>query len=101
MRITELDAPVHDLYRRPLNKHYSVPQIEKMRQGVEQIVDDIIEAIAEKGECDLVEDIAAVLPTRVTLEMVGVPKEDRDYITEASWQFMSSGHPRGLSTMIL
>ncbi|MGO4250375.1 cytochrome P450 [Paenarthrobacter sp. RAF54_2] len=94
VRITELDFPMHDLYRRPINKHFTVPQIEKMRQGIEQMVDDIIDSIAAKGECDLVEDIAAALPTRVTLEMVGVPKEDWDYITEASWQFMSSGHPR-------
>ncbi|WP_442006911.1 hypothetical protein [Paenarthrobacter sp. RAF54_2] len=57
-------------------------------------MDDIIDAVAEKRECDLVEDIAAVLPTRITLELIGVPREDWDYLTEASWQFMSSGAPR-------
>lgn len=53
-------------------------QTEKLRDDVERIVDDIIDAVAEKRECDLVEDIAAVLPTRITLELIGVPREDWD-----------------------
>lgn len=94
VRITELDAPVHDLYRRPVNKHFSVPKIATMRGEIEQIVDDIIDAVAEKGECDLVEDIAAELPVRVILNMLGAPQEDWPYLREAAWQWLASSHPR-------
>lgn len=94
VRITELDDPVHDLYRRPVNKHFSVPKIAKMRDEIERIVDGIIGAIAEKGECELVEEVAAELPVRVILNMLGVPEEDWPYLREASWQYLAASDPR-------
>lgn len=94
VQIARLDAPMHDVYRRPVNKHFTVPAIGKMKHDIETIVDDILTEVAERGECDLVEDIAAELPVRVILNMLGVPQEDWPYLREASWQFLAAADPR-------
>lgn len=94
VNITVMDDPVHDLYRRPANKHFSVPQIAKMRDAVSTIVDDILAEVSERGACDLVEDIAGELPVRVVLNLLGVPQADWAYLREASWQFLAAADPR-------
>ncbi|MDF2046463.1 MULTISPECIES: cytochrome P450 [Microbacterium] len=88
------DNPVHDLYRAPINKHFSVPAIGRLGSDVSGIVDEIIADVAERGECDLVEDIAAELPVKVILRMLGVPESDWPYLREASWQWLASADPR-------
>jgi cholest-4-en-3-one 26-monooxygenase len=94
INIATNDDPLHDLYRRPINKHFSVPAIGRLGQEVQGIVEEIIGEVAERGECDLVEDIAAELPVKVILRMLGVPEEDWDYLREASWQWMAAADPR-------
>lgn len=90
-----LDDPVHDLYRRPFNKHFSAPVIAKMRSDVERIVDEIILEAAEKGgEIDVVEDLATPLPARVILRLLGVPESDWDYLSLAAWQWLAAADPK-------
>jgi len=87
------DPPVHDLYRRPLNKHFSVPAINKLTQGVSDIVDECIADVAEKGECDVVETLAGELPVKVILRWLGVPEEDWPMLREATWQWLAPADP--------
>lgn len=74
--LVSLDPPLHGERRRPLNKHFSVPAVSRMQHRVEEIVDDIIAAIAPAGQADVVEDICALVPVNVFLSMMGVPKQD-------------------------
>ncbi|MEE2059141.1 cytochrome P450 [Rhodococcus artemisiae] len=88
------DPPIHELYRRPMNKHFSVPAVKKLAAETEAIVDEIIADVADLGSCDLVEDIAGELPVRVILRMLGVPEEDWPMLREASWQWLASADPK-------
>lgn len=88
------DDPVHDLYRRPINKHFSVPAVRRLSHDVDAIVDEIIAGVAERGECDLVEDLAADLPMKVILRMLGVPEEDWELLRVASWRWLAAADPR-------
>lgn len=94
IEISRSDNPWHDVYRRPMNKHFSVPAIAKLGHDIDAIIDEIIDDVAERGEADLVEDIAGRLPILVVLRMLGVPEEDWDLITLASWQWFASADPR-------
>lgn len=87
------DPPTHDLYRKPMNKHFSAPAINKMRGHVEEIIDEIIAGIAHKGEADVVEEIAGDLPVKVILRLLGVPEEDWALLRHAAWQWLSPAHP--------
>lgn len=92
--MSTLDRPLHDVYRRPLNKHFNVPTINKMRGDVEEYVAQIIDEVAEKGKCDLVSDIAAELPARLVLGWLNVPKEDWAMIKHWTWLFIAPSDPR-------
>jgi cholest-4-en-3-one 26-monooxygenase len=92
--IATIDDPYHNLYRRPINKHFSVPAIAKMSDDVDRIVDEILADISERGTCDLVEDIAAQVPGKVVFRLLGVPECDWGYLQEASWQWLAAADPR-------
>jgi cytochrome P450 len=76
VRAPSVDPPVHGLYRRPINKHFSVPAIAKMTEHLDSIIDSLILEAAEKEEFDLVKDVVAQLPVRAVFGLLGVPEED-------------------------
>jgi cholest-4-en-3-one 26-monooxygenase len=49
---------------------------------VREIVNRIVNGVIEKGECDFVEEVAAILPMEVICDMMGVPDEDRRRVYE-------------------
>jgi cholest-4-en-3-one 26-monooxygenase len=77
-----MDPPRHHLYRSIVNKAFTPRMVQELDQAVVAIVDRIIDNVIEKGQCDFVDDIAAVLPMEVICEMMGVPDEDRRGIYE-------------------
>jgi cytochrome P450 len=72
-----MDPPRHRQYRAIVNKAFTPRMVQGLDATVDRMVDDIIDAVAEKGECDFVDELAAPLPMAVICEMMGVPEEDR------------------------
>jgi len=72
-----MDPPKHRQYRAIVNKAFTPRMVRGLEGAVERMVDKIIDAVAEKGECDFVDELAAPLPMLVICEMMGVPEEDR------------------------
>src|SRR5687768_189976 len=64
-----------------------------MEPHVRNIANDIIDRVAERGECDFVTDIAAELPLQVILELMGVPVEDRHLVFEWSNRMIGFDDP--------
>ena len=52
-------------------------------------VDSVIDSVADRGECDLVKDIAMWLPLHAIADLVGVPEEDRKQVFE--WTELTFG----------
>jgi cytochrome P450 len=71
------DPPDHTRLRRPLAKAFTARRVEELRPRVEEIADDLLDAVAGRVEIDLVEDYALPLPVTVICELLGVPEEDR------------------------
>jgi cholest-4-en-3-one 26-monooxygenase len=88
------DNPVHDLYRRPVNKHFSMPAISKMQEHISASIDKVLDQAAEQGHCDVVEDLALGVPTNVVFTWLGVPQEDWPELHEAVWQYSAAADPR-------
>jgi cholest-4-en-3-one 26-monooxygenase len=76
VNIASADPPIHMSRRAPMNPHFSMPKVNRMRGEVEQIVEEIFQEVAPRGEADLVEDLAAQVPVRLFLPMMGIPQQD-------------------------
>lgn len=90
---THTDPPWHLAVRRPFNRHFAQPAMSRMRDTVQVCVDDVIDDVAPVGACDLVEAVAAELPTRLVCEMMGVPAADRPAIRRHCAAFMGAQDP--------
>ncbi len=73
-----LDPPDHTRLRRLVSKAFTPRRVESLRPRIEGIVDELLDAAGERGEMDLIRDLAYPLPVVVIAEMLGVPVEDRE-----------------------
>ena len=69
------DPPVHSKYRKLINHAFTVKRIRAMTPYVETVVNDLIDAFIDRGECDFVRDFAIPLPCTVIADQLGVPRE--------------------------
>jgi len=72
-----LDGERHIRQRRLLNQGFSPRMIRAMEERVRQVVTEVLDAVADRGECDFVTDIAVPIPLVVIAELMGLPVEDR------------------------
>ena len=78
------DPPDHTRLRGLVVKAFTARRVEEMRPRIQQLVDALIDAVADKGEMDLIQDFAHPLPTNVICDMLGIPEQDRPQFTESS-----------------
>ncbi len=69
--------PRHGQLRGLINKGFTPRMVAKLESVFHNIVGEMIDRVAKRGECDFVEDIAVPLPLLVIAEMIGIHKEDR------------------------
>ena len=88
-----MDPPQHAKYRKLVSKGFTPRIIRSLKAGIEQDVDEIINAVIEKGSCDFVRDIAAELPLIVIARLLGVPKEERGKLFDWSNRLIGFDDP--------
>ncbi|MBP1687974.1 MAG: cytochrome family protein [Deltaproteobacteria bacterium] len=71
------DPPRHTKLRALVNKGFTPRMVARLEPHVRDIANAVIDAVAQKGECDFVTEVAAELPLQVIAEMMGVPLADR------------------------
>ena len=79
-----MDDPGHLLRRKLINSGFTRKRVQDKAAAIEELCDTLIDAVAERGECDFVRDIAAPLPMAVIGDMLGVLPQDRDRLLEWS-----------------
>ena len=88
-----MDPPQHRQYRTLVNQAFTPRMINNLHGRIRAMVRKIINGVIERGECDFVEDVAALLPLEVICEMMGVPQEDRRRIYELGNKMVGSDDP--------
>ena len=73
-----LDPPDHTRLRSLVSQAFTPRMVESLRPRIQSLVDELLDAVVEKGEMDVLADLAYPLPTVVICELLGVPPEDRD-----------------------
>lgn len=73
-----LDPPDHTRLRSLVSQAFTARMVESLRPRIQVLVDELLDAVVERGEMDVLADLAYPLPTVVICEMLGVPPEDRE-----------------------
>jgi cytochrome P450 len=71
------DPPDHTRVRRLMAGVFTPRAVERLRPRVQRLVDEILDTAAERGELDVIGELADVVPVTVICEILGVPLADR------------------------
>lgn len=82
--LIDSDAPDHTRLRRLVAAAFTPKKIREWERAIREITRELLDDFVERGGGDWVELVAAPLPIRVILRMLGVPLTDADYLIELS-----------------
>ncbi|MFD9327862.1 cytochrome P450 [Streptomyces sp. NPDC060065] len=71
------DPPQHTRLRALIAREFTMRRVETLRPRVQEITDELLDAMLPRGRADLVESFAYPLPLTVICELLGVPEMDR------------------------
>jgi cytochrome P450 len=77
-----MDDPRHARLRRIVSRGFTPKQLEMLKADVEGVATSIVDEVCERGECDFVTEIAARLPLRVIVDLMGIPRSEEQFIFE-------------------
>ncbi len=82
--ILNIDPPDHTRLRKLVSSVFTPRRVADLAPMVERIVDEHLDAVADRGEMDLIADLAFPLPFAVISEMLGMPDGDSAQLREWS-----------------
>lgn len=91
--ILNLDPPDHTRLRRLVSKAFTPRQIELLRPGIEQMVDDALDAAADRGTIELIDDLAFPVPFQVISELLDMPTDRAEELRDWSQALTASLEP--------
>ncbi|MFI1762808.1 cytochrome P450 [Streptomyces sp. NPDC020800] len=71
------DPPQHTRLRTLVTRAFTMRRVERLRPRIQQITDDLLDAVMPQGHADLIDALAFPLPITVICELLGVPDMDR------------------------
>ncbi len=74
------DPPQHTRLRALFNKAFTPQAVERLRGGIERVIDELLAPALPRGRIDLIAEFAYPLPAVVICEMIGLPCDDLDRI---------------------
>ena len=78
------DPPDHTRLRGLVVKAFTARRVEDMRPRIQQDVDQTLDAVADRGDMDLIADFAYRLPVTIICDMLGIPDEHREIFHQRS-----------------
>jgi cholest-4-en-3-one 26-monooxygenase len=88
-----IDPPDHPRYRKLVSRGFTPNAIAHLEAKTRTRVIAILDAVAKRGKCDFVLDVAAELPLQVIADLLGVPQADRHQIFEWSNKMLGAEDP--------
>jgi cytochrome P450 len=85
-----MDPPRHTKLRSLVSKGFTPRRVARLNEHVADMARRIVDDVAERGECDFVNDVAGALPSYVIAELLGIPLEDGRRLYQLT-EIMNSG----------
>jgi cytochrome P450 len=89
----ETDPPHHTHTRMLLHKAFSYAAIADFEEQIRDITAELIDNVLKQGEFDATKEIACQLPMRMLARILGVPKEDTQWLVEKGDALISNTDP--------
>src|ERR1700746_3742825 len=87
------DPPIHTRVRRLIMGALSPRAIAEMEGDLIRLVDGLLDAIAAKGQFELIGDFAAAIPVEVIGNLLDVPHEEREPLRDWSLAILGALEP--------
>jgi cytochrome P450 len=75
-QMISMDPPRHDRIKALFQRGFTPKRIAEHADRIRGIVNRVLDRVAERGECDLVNDVAGPVVSRVIGSFIGTPEED-------------------------
>jgi cytochrome P450 family 142 subfamily A polypeptide 1 len=89
LSIVSMDDPEHARQRRLISRGFTGSRITQLMDHIRELARGLVDAVAAKGECDFVDDIAKQLPLIVIAEMLGLAVDQREQLAHWSDTMMA------------
>ena len=73
-----LDGQVHTAWRKLLGSWFAPGAVAALEPMVRGRFAELLDSVADRGECDFVRDVAVLYPNVIFMEIMGIPKDDAD-----------------------
>jgi cytochrome P450 len=84
-QMISMDPPRHDRIKALFQRGFTPKRIGEHEHRIRAIVNRVLDRVCERGECDLVDDVAGPVVSRVIGSFMGTPEEDdRRHLEEAN-----------------
>jgi cholest-4-en-3-one 26-monooxygenase len=88
-----MDPPQHVKYRRLVQRGFTPRAVRGLEPHVRRLASEIIDGVAQRGACEFVAEVSALLPMQVICQMMGVPREDWEAVYELSNKLVGFDDP--------
>lgn len=88
------DPPSHTISRKNVNQAFTRRRVAAMEPIISQIADELIDAFADEGRCDIVNRFCHPLGVSVILGLLGLPRSDLRPFTQIAEDLMVLVSPR-------
>lgn len=95
------DPPEHTRLRGLVSRAFTMCRVERLRPRIQEITDDLLDAMLPYGRADLVQSLAYPLPITVICELLGVPEMDRTEFRKLSTEVVAPTSPENSYEAVL
>lgn len=71
------DPPSHKMFRSLVDRLFTTQRVARMEPYIQELVDEAIDRVIDKGQIDVVKDIASVFPAIIAGDFLGLPRADQ------------------------
>ena len=76
LQLISMDPPRHDRLKALVIKEFTPEKVAEHQEHVNQIINGVLDSVADRERFDLVADVARPIPARVIGSLLGTPPED-------------------------
>jgi cytochrome P450 len=96
-----MDDPRHARLRRIVSAGFTPSRLKNVVADVERAAVEIVDAVVDRGRCDFVTDIAAMLPLKIICDMMGIPASEYGYVFDRTNVILGATDPEYVADLSL